>query len=184
MKTLLTIILSITFLTVQAQKVTVDQDESADFTKYSTYQFLGWQNDSDQVMNEFDQKRMRDAFQSELGARNLNLDESSTDMAISLYIVVNQQTSTTAYTNYHGGTGYRYGRRGRGWGNGSSTTSYSQNDYLQGTLVMDVFDVNTKELIWQGVATGTVNEKPEKREKSIPKMVKKLMKKFPISKSK
>ncbi len=49
---------------------------------------------------------------------------------------------------------------------------------------MDVFDVNTKKLIWQGVATGTVNEKPEKREKSIPKAVGKLMKKFPISKSK
>ena len=135
-------------------------------------------------MNDFDKKRMRDAFQSELGARNLKLDESSTDMAISLYIVVSQQTSTTAYTNYHGGTGYGYRRGGRGWGNGHSTTSYSQNDYLQGVLVMDVFDVNTKKLIWQGVATGTVNEKPEKREKSIPKMVKKLMKKFPISKSK
>jgi hypothetical protein len=49
---------------------------------------------------------------------------------------------------------------------------------------MDVFDSETKELIWQGVATGTVNEKPEKREKSIPKMVKKLMKKFPISPAK
>ncbi len=184
MKTLFTIIFSITFLAAHAQKVTIDMDESADFSNYSSYQFLGWQNDSDKAMNDFDKKRLRDAFQSELGARNLKLDESSTDMAISLFIVVDQKTSTTAYTNYHGGTGYGYRRGGRGWGNGYSTTSYSQNDYLQGTLVMDVFDVNTKKLIWQGVATGTVNEKPEKREKSIPKAVGKLMKKFPISKSK
>ena len=172
MKTLLTIFFSIIFFATQAQKVTTDVDESADFSKYSSYQFLGWQNDSDKAMNDFDKKRMRDAFQSELGARNLKLDESSTDMAISLYIVVSQQTSTTAYTNYHGGTGYGYRRGGRGWGNGYSTTSYSQNDYPQGVLVMDVFDAKTKELIWQGVATGTVKEKPEKREKSIPKMVK------------
>jgi hypothetical protein len=184
LKTLLTIIISVTLLAAQAQKVTIDMDESADFSKYSSYQFLGWQNDSEKAMNDFDKKRLRDAFQSELGARNLELDESSTDMAISLYIVVNQKTSTTAYTNYHGGTGYGYRRGGRGWGNGSSTTSYSSSDYLEGTLVMDVFDTNTKELIWQAVATGTINEKPEKREKSIPKMVKKLMKKFPISKSK
>ena len=182
MRTLLTIIISVTFLTAHAQKVTTDMDESVDFSKYSSYQFLGWQDNSDQIMNEFDQKRMRDAFQSELNSRNLKLAESDGSLAISLYVVVTKETSTTAYTSYHGGTGY--GRGGRGWGGGHSTTSYSESDYLKGTLVMDVFDSETKELIWQGVATGTVKEKPEKREKSIPKMVKKLMKKFPSSPAK
>jgi len=182
MKKLLTIILTFTFFAAQAQKVTTDVDEFVDFTKYDSYQFLGWQDNSDQIMNEFDQKRMRDAFQSELNSRNLKLAESDGSLAISLYVVVTKETSTTAYTSYHGGTGY--GRRGRGWGGGHSTTSYSESDYLKGTLVMDVFDSETKELIWQGVATGTVKEKPEKREKSIPKMVKKLMKKFPISPAK
>ena len=182
MKKLLTIILAFTFFAAHAQKVTTDVDESVDFTKYDSYQFLGWQDGSDNVMNDFDKKRMRDAFQSELKSRNLKLAESDGSLAISLYVVVTKETSTTAYTSYHGGTGY--GRRGRGWGNGYSTTSYSESDYLKGTLVMDVFDSETKELIWQGVATGTVNEKPEKREKSIPKMIKKLMKKFPIKPAK
>jgi hypothetical protein len=94
--------------------------------------------------------------------------------------VVDQKTSTTAYTNYYGGAGYGYRRGGWGWGSGHTTTTYSESDYLQGTLIMDVFDNESKELIWQGVATGTVKEKPEKREKSIPKTVGKLMKKFPI----
>ena len=182
MKKLLTIILTFTFFVAQAQKVTTDVDESVDFTKYDSYQFLGWQDGSDNVMNDFDKKRMRDAFQSELKSRNLKLAESDGSLAISLYVVINKETSITAYTNYHGGTGY--GRRGRGWGSGHSSTSYSESDYLKGTLVMDVFDSETKELIWQGVATGTVNEKPEKREKSIPKMIKKLMKKFPIKPAK
>jgi hypothetical protein len=97
---------------------------------------------------------------------------------------VTQESSTTAYTNYYGGSGYRYGRRGRGWGNGYSTTTFTENDYLKGTLVMDVFDGESQELIWQAVATGTIKEKPEKREKSIPKTVSKLMKKFPIAKVK
>ena len=115
MKTLLTIIIAVTVLAAHAQKVTIDMDESADFTKFSSYQFLGWQNESDKALNDFDKKRLRDAFQSELGARDLKLVDSDADMAISLYIVVNQQTSTTAYTNYHGGTGYGYRRGGRGW---------------------------------------------------------------------
>jgi hypothetical protein len=63
---------------------------------------------------------------------------------------------------------------------GHSTTTYSQNDYLQGTMVVDVFDGESKEDVWQAVGVGTVTEKPEKREKSIPKTVKKVMKKFPI----
>ena len=52
---------------------------------------------------------------------------------------------------------------------------------LDGTLVVDLFDGESKEQIWQSVATKTVSEKPEKREKSIPKGVKKTMKKFPIA---
>jgi len=46
---------------------------------------------------------------------------------------------------------------------------------------MDVFDGESKDLIWQAVAAGTIDENPEKREKSLPKSVKKLMKKFPFS---
>jgi hypothetical protein len=163
-----------------AQKVTVDSDESVDFSNYQSFVFLGWQDDSDQVLNDLDRKRFRDSFKAEFASRNLEEVESNGQLAVSLYLVVSQATSTTAYTNYHGGTGYRYRRGGRGWGNGHSSTVYSETDYLKGTLVIDIFDANTKEIVWQAVASGTVKEKPEKREKSIPKTVKKLMKKFPI----
>jgi hypothetical protein len=182
------IILILSFLIIcsssYCQKVTLDIDESVDFSNFKSYQFLGWQNDSDKIINDLDKKRLRNSFESELTARQLEQVESGADIAISLYLVVTQESSTTAYTNYYGGTGYRYGRRGRGWGNGYSTTTYSESDYLKGTLVMDVFDGESQELVWQGVATGTIKDKPEKREKSIPKTVGKLMKKFPIAKTK
>jgi len=35
-------------------------------------------------------------------------------------------------------------------------------------------------LVWQGIATATVTEKPEKREKTIPAKIGALMKKFPV----
>jgi hypothetical protein len=165
-----------------AQKVNADYDKSVDFSKYTSVSFLGWQDDIGQVIGDFDKKRFTDAFKEEFEKRNLTLVESGGDMAIALYVVAEQKTSTTAYTNYYGGgagRGYRRGGRG-GWGGGHSTTSYSESDYLEGTLVMDVFDAASKEQVWQAVATKTVNEKPEKREKSIPKGVKKVMKKFPI----
>jgi len=162
-------------------KVTSDSEKTTDFSQYKTYSFLGWQNDSDKIMNDFDKKRMHDAFKSEFQSRNLKFVEKGGDMSISLFIVINKETSVTAYTNYYGGGGYgRYRRYGGGWG-GSTSTSYSENDYLKGTLVMDAFDEQSGEQIWQGVAAGTVQEKPEKREKSIPKTVAALMKKFPVA---
>ena len=163
-----------------AQKVNTDYDKKADYTKYTSVSFLGWQDDIS--LNDFDKKRFTEAFKGEFEKRKLTLVESGGDMVVVLYVVAEQKTSTTAYTNYYGGgagRGYRRGGRG-GWGGGHSTTSYSESDYLQGTLVMDVFDGESKEQIWQAIATKTVNEKPEKREKSIPKGVKKIMKKFPI----
>jgi hypothetical protein len=164
-------------------KVTSDSEKSTDFSQYKTFSFLGWQNDSDKVMNDFDKKRMRDAFKAEFQKRNLQFVESDGDMAISLFIVVSKERSVTAYTNHYGGGYGRYHRYGYGWG-GSSSTSYSENDYLKGTLVMDAFDEKSGDQIWQGIAAGTVQEKPEKREKSIPNTVRALMNKFPVDASK
>lgn len=169
---------------VFGQKVTADFDESTDFSKYKTYSFLGWQKDSDQLLNDFDKDRLMTAFRAEMIARGLTRVESGGDLATTLYLVLNQETSTTAYTNYYGGTGYRYRRGGYGWGNGYASTNYSENDYIKGTLVVDFHDSATKDLVWQGVASGTVSENPQKREKKIPKTVKKLMKKYPVDPAK
>jgi uncharacterized protein DUF4136 len=170
---------------VNAQKVTVDLDKEANFTKYKSLTFLGWQKDSDKLMNDLDKTRMRDAFVSEFKNRGMEKGGEDADLAITLYLVLEQKTSTTAYTNYYGGGGYgRYHRGGWGWGNGYANTTYSESDYIKGTLVMDVYDNSTNQLIWQAVASGTVKETPKKRGKSIPKTVNKLMKKFPITPAK
>ena len=162
-------------------KVVVDMDKNTDFSKYETYSFLGWQNDSDQILNEFDKKRLRDAFISEFEQRGLKAVQDNGDMQITLFIVVDQKTSVTAYTNYYGGGYGGYHRYGGGWGHGSSTTTYSESDYLEGTLVMDVFDGTTKDQVWQGIATGTITENPNKRDKTIPAKIAALMNKFPVA---
>lgn len=184
MKTKHTLLILITFLfsvQINAQKVTIDFDKEADFSQFKTFTFLGWQKDSDQLLNDLDKERMRKAFANEFNSREMKKTGDDSDLAIALYLVLEHKTSTTAYTNYYGGGGYgRYRRGGWGWGSGYANTTYSEDDYIKGTLVMDVYDNKTNQLIWQGVVSGTVKENPKKREKSIPKSVKKLMKKFPI----
>ena len=161
-------------------KVVVDMDKTADFSKYKTYSFLGWQNNSDQVLSEFDQKRIRDAFISEFERRDLKLVQNNGDMEITLFIVVDQKTTVTAYTDYYGGRYGGYHRYRGGWGYGYGSTSYQESDYLEGTLVMDVFDGRSKDQVWQGIATKTINDNPTKREKTIPANIQSLMRKFPI----
>jgi len=45
---------------------------------------------------------------------------------------------------------------------------------------MDIYDVEKKTLIWQGVAQATIQENAAKRDKTIPKQIKKLMAKYPV----
>ena len=163
-------------------KVTTDMDKDRDFSPYRSYSFLGWQKNSDSLMSQFDKQRIHDAFKSEFQKRNLEYQKSNGDMSVALYLVIDQKTTVTGYTDYYGGGGYgRYHRYGGGWGSGYSTTTYTESDYLVGTLVMDVFDEASGDQIWQGIAAGTITEDARKREKTIPKSIAALMKEFPIA---
>lgn len=162
-------------------QVKSDYDKTIDFSKYKTYTLAGWEENSDQILTDFDKKRILDALQAEFSKRGLQAVQNDGDAYITLFIVVNRKTSTTAYTNYNGAMGYG-GRWGWGYGGGmgTATTTYSENDYNEGTFVIDMYDKEGKNLIWQGIITSVVQEKPEKRDKTIPKKVAKLMKKYPI----
>ncbi len=161
-------------------QATSDYDKNVDFTKYKTYSFAGWEKDSDKQLTDFDKKRILEAFKSEFDSRGMKLVQENPDAMITLFLVTEAKTSTTAYTNYTGGMGYGAARWGWGMGMGSATTTYSENDYTEGTMVVDMYDEESKALVWQGTMKTDVEENPQKREKTIPKKTKKLMKSFPI----
>ena len=190
-----TIVKSITMLFVfalsfsaTAQSVTYDYDKDTDFSQFKTYSFGGWQDDSDKVINDIDKTRLLQSFKSQFTQRGMEYVLADADVYVTLYIVVDNKTSTTAYTNYQGmggvgmyGYGYGMGfRPGWGWGSGYATTTYSEDDYQEGTLVVDVYDTKTKKLVWQASAQQVVKS-AQKRAKSIPKAVTKIMKKYPVA---
>lgn len=172
-------------------KVTSDLDKSVDFTKHKTFQYYGWQKDSDKILNSLDKNRIESAFGAEFKKRGLTYVKDNGDLIVTLLIVTEQKTKTTANTTstgYGGGYGGYYGY-GPGWGwgaghagmgMGSATTTYSTYDYNVGTLVVDVFDASEKKLIWEGIGQGTINENPKNRDKTIPKSVAAIMKDYPV----
>jgi hypothetical protein len=168
-------------------KVTADYDKSVDFTTYKTFEYYGWAKESDKVLNNLDKIRIEDAFANEFAKRGMRYVKEGGDLVVTLFIVVDQKTEQQAtttgmsggpYGGYYGGY-YGYGP-GWGWGAGYSTTTVREYNYLVGTLVCDVFDKSQERLIWEGIASKTIDENPSKRERNIPRVVEYMMKKYPV----
>ncbi len=172
-------------------KVTSDYDKRVDFTQYKTFEYYGWAEESDKILNDLDKRRIEQAFGDEFRARGLEYVESGGDLVVTLFIVVEQKSQTVANTTSMGGYGgygyyggyYGYGP-GYGWGPGHSTTTVNTYDYEVGTLVCDVFDKASEKLIWEGIGNGTVDENKENREKNIQKAVSAIMATYPIQPAK
>jgi hypothetical protein len=162
-----------------------DYDKTVDFTKYKTFSYYGWADNSDKILTPFDKERIEKSFGEEFLNRDLTFVKEGGDLTVALYIVTEQKQQTTATTTGMGGGGYGYGGYygygpGWGWGGGMSTTTVNTYDYTVGTLVCSVFDTNEKKLIWEGSGSGEINENPQDRENSIPKAVSKIMAQYPI----
>jgi hypothetical protein len=165
--------------------VTSDYDKTVDFTQFKTYEYYGWADESDKILNDIDKRRIEQAVEAEFGKRGMQLVKGNGDLVVTLFIVVQEKTeqraTTTgagAYGGYYGGY-YGYGP-GWGWGPSYSTTTVSTYDYNVGTLVVDVFDKANEKLIWEGAGQGTIEENPQNRDKTIPKAVSKIMYNYPV----
>lgn len=117
--------------------------------------------------------RIKDAVNTQLAAKGWTQVDSGGDVCI--MAIKTSQTQRTLQTFYDGmGGGWRW----RGFGGfGESTTT--EQDYKEGTLVVDLYDAKTKQLIWRGSAEDTLSSKAEKNEKNLDKGVAKMFKKFP-----
>ncbi len=174
------------FSSCSSIKVTSQKDGEVDFNKFKTLSYYGWQENSDKLINRFDRENIEKSFAAEFKKRGISVVEKDGDIIVSLFIVIDEKTGTTAYNDYYGGggpygyySGFRYGP-GWGWGMGYSTTSYQEYHYLQGTLICDVFDYKSKNLIWQGVVSGEINENPKSRARNTPRVVAEIMKRYPV----
>jgi len=164
-------------------RVTSDFDPNINFAKFKTYNLLPWSEDVSTLVNDFDRKRIVDAVKAQMEAKGYKYSETSPDLSVSIYIILDEQEQTTAYSTYMGGYGYYggfgYYGYGPGFGVGTTHTTYNTETYTVGTLIIDVFNNETKKLAWQGIGVGTINENPKKREQNTPGVIAKIMETLP-----
>jgi hypothetical protein len=154
--------------TALAQQVKTDFDHQANFSQYKTY---SWQEIK--PANSLWDARIQRALDAQLAAKGWTKVENGGDVAV--VAIATSHTERTLQTFYDGmGGGWRW--RGFG-GMGEATTT--EQDYKEGTLVVDMYDAKTKQLIWRGSSEDTVSNNAQKNEKNLDKGVAKMFKKFP-----
>ncbi|HYR84213.1 MAG TPA: DUF4136 domain-containing protein [Terriglobia bacterium] len=152
-----------------AQKVTTDFDRNTDFSKYRTFM---WIKEPVEAKDPLMRQRLIEGVNAQLTAKGLQLVTADADLGVSANVAT--QEKRTLNTFYDG-----FGRWGWGMGGNATTTV---DTYEVGTLVVDLFDTKTKQVVWRGTATDTVPDKPKKQEEKIEKALQKMFKDFPPDK--
>jgi len=160
-----------------AQQVKTDYDRTANFSQYKTY---SWENVHTQEPLWVD--RIKAAVNSALAAKGWMQVESGGNVSImAMEMSKSHQTLNTYYDGFGGGWGWR---RWGGLGDGFGDSTTTESTYKVGTLVVDLFDSNTKKLIWRGSASAALSNKSDKNIKNLDKGVEKMFDHFPPETSK
>ncbi len=175
MKKYLIIALALIASACSSLKVSYDYDKQAEFSKYKTY---AYSEDSQKLpVGDLNRNRVIAAVDAEMAAKGFSKSDNP-DVLVDMHVKAEEKVDATATTTGPGYRGY-YGRYG--YGGGFSTTSINYNEYIVGTLFINLVDVSAERIVWQGRATKTIDEdaSAQKREQNINYAVKQIFSKYP-----
>jgi hypothetical protein len=148
------------------QDVRYNYMPGTDFSKYHTYKWVSIEGGTHP--NQIVDAEIKQSVDSQLASKGLTkTDSDKADLYVGYQIAVDQEKQWNAF----GMGGIRWG------GMGSATSSTITN----GTLVLDMYDPATKQLVWTGNATKTLDPSgnQEKNQKNLDKAMQKLLKNYP-----
>lgn len=147
-----------------AQKITVEFDQGADFTKYRTFAIRDGQlNSRNPALNSQLIKKQIDAdIERDLTARGLTMVTGPADLNVRYRFGSARRAEIETYP-----AGWR------GFG-----TRVVRVPYTEGTLVIDLRDPLTRSLVWRGIASEDKSD-PAKIESKLDGMVRKSLEKYP-----
>ncbi len=150
-----------------AQKVTVEFDQAADFSKYKTFAIRDGQlNSRNPALNsDLVKKRIDADIEKYLTAKGLTEVSGKSDLNVRYTFGTARKTEVESYP-----AGWY------GWG-----TRVVRVPYAEGTLVIDLRDPTTRSLVWRAIASEEKSDS-SKIEGKLDDMVKKSMQKYPPKK--
>ena len=166
---LLAMIVNVLLLTsgTLAQDVKYNFMPGTDFSKYHTYKWVAIEGGGHP--NQIVDAEIKQAVDSQLSTKGLTkTDGDRADLYVGYQVAVDQEKQWNAYGM---GGGVRWG----GMASAQSST------ISVGTLVLDLYDPASKQLVWTGNATKTIDpsSNQEKNQKNLDKAMAKLLKNYP-----
>lgn len=160
-------------------RVASQADPSADFSRYRSFAFFSPLALEQHGYTTITSNRVRAAVRTQMEARGYVFDEANPDLWVNLnaYLQDKTQVTTMPEVDYD----YYYSYRARSY----VAVPYWRDrtdvrQYTEGTLNVDVVDARRKQLVWEGVAVGTVSRmKPEQRGERIDAAVAAIFATYP-----
>jgi hypothetical protein len=158
-----------------------DFDPGINFADYETYTWAQPSQDmgpNPRGVDQITERRFVAAVDEQMAAKGYRkIERGEPDIVVNFVVTTKENVN---YTTTHTGWGYGGGWYG-GMGAGMSTSHTTATEWTEGTLILDMYDADDKELVWRGTATGTVKENlsPEERSKRINEVVAKMLERYP-----
>ena len=159
-------VLAAALLASACSGISVNQDFNPT-TQFASLQTWDWMPPSEDRGGDFRtdnplvDQRIRNAIESTLQQKGLRKVESGEpNFRVGYHLILDDRVDYETVNNYYGGTwGYRgvYGV----YSTGMATSQTYAREYTVGTLVIDFFDVASRELVWRGAAEGQISQTPD-----------------------
>ncbi len=167
-KTILGILIGATSLACSSTLTTnVDYDHTVNWSQFHTFQL---QTGTPSPVT-FTQKRIDDGITSNLTAKGWQTVTSNPDILVYSHVALSSEKQWNATSM--GGFGYR------GWGGmGGGMATATQTNIPIGTLIVDLVNPRTKEMVWRGIAQDQVGTNGEQKGQ-VDAAIAALFKNFP-----
>ena len=120
------------------------------------------------ISNQVLQSSVTDAFL----ARGYTLDPASPDFTIAYYASARQRFEVTEWD---------YGYPGRWYGGWPGPRTVEVTPYTEGTVIIDVIDPKSKELLWRGRGLAMTSNDPAAFQRNLREAVAAIVRKFPAA---
>ena len=152
--------------------VTNDYDHTADFSKFHTFRIVKLEQQY-QALSQFNQTRVINAVRAQMLAKGFTESENA-DMLVNITSVMKNEKEIVANSYGYGG-----GYRPYAWGGGNMSTTVNVQNYVAGSLIIEVANASTTKLIWEGIGNQDIDSPSSDPEKAINTTVQKIMASFP-----
>jgi len=138
------------------------------------------------LVNSISNRALRSDLAQEFTSRGYVASDTNPDFCVAYYASTKQQLDVSYWDygyawrpRWWSGWGHRWGR---GWGpDWGMESSPMVTQYTQGTVIVDVFDPKTKDLLWRGQGIAAVSDNEQQYEHDLKQAVEAIVDKFPAA---